>query len=106
MTRQELTAYIFDTYSVEPDYPFREDSVTCVFRHTVSRKWFGIVMKLPYRTLGLPRDGTVDILISSLIIGMLMHPGPPCPRSASPCQGEVADKPQAWLTEGWKPGRK
>ena len=62
MTRQELIKHIFDTYSVEPDYPFREDNVTCVFRHTVSRKWFGIAMVIPYRTLGIPRDGTVDIL--------------------------------------------
>ena len=62
MTRQELTDYIFDAFSVEPDYPFSRDDVTCVFRHTDNRKWFGIIMKIPYRTLGMNRDGETDIV--------------------------------------------
>ena len=62
MTRQELTDYIFDAFSVEPDYPFPRDDVTCVFRHTDNRKWFGIMMKIPYRTLGMNRDGEPDIV--------------------------------------------
>ena len=48
MTRQELINYIFDEYSVEPDFPFRMDDVTCVFRHIDNRKWFGIAMVIPY----------------------------------------------------------
>ena len=62
MTRQELTDYIFDAFSVEPDYPFSRDDVTCVFRHTDNRKWFGIMMRIPYRTLGMNRDGETDIV--------------------------------------------
>ena len=62
MTRQELTEYIFDEYSVEPDYPFPMDDVTCVFRHIDNRKWFAIAMEVPYRTIGIPKEGTVDIL--------------------------------------------
>ena len=62
MTRQELMDYIFDAYSVEPDYPFPRDDVTCVFRHADNRKWFGIAMVVPYRTVGLNRAGNVDIL--------------------------------------------
>ena len=62
MTRQELIDFIFDEYSVEPDYPFRMDDVTCVFRHIDNRKWFGIVMAVPYRTVGISQDGNVDIL--------------------------------------------
>ena len=62
MTRQELTDYIFDAFSVEPDYPCPRDDVTCVFRHTDNRKWFGIMMKIPYRTLGMNRDGETDIV--------------------------------------------
>ena len=62
MTRQELTDYIFDAFSVEPDYPFSRDDVTCVFRHTDNRKWFGIMMKIPYGTLGMNRDGETDIV--------------------------------------------
>ena len=38
MTRKELETYIFD------------------------RKWFGIAMVVPYRTIGINWDGNVDIL--------------------------------------------
>ena len=62
MTRKELETYIFDEYSVEPDYPFRLDDVTCVFRHVDNRKWFGIAMVVPCRTIGINWDGNVDIL--------------------------------------------
>jgi len=62
MTRQELTDYIFDAFSVEADYPFPRDDVSCVFRHTDNRKWFGIMMKIPYRTLGMNQDGETDIV--------------------------------------------
>ena len=62
MTRQELIDFIFDEYSVEPDYPFPRDDVSCVFRHFDNRKWFGIAMAVPYRTIGINREGNVDIL--------------------------------------------
>lgn len=62
MTKQELTDYIFDEYSVEPDFPFRMDDVTYVFRHIDNRKWFGIAMAVPYRTVGINKAGNVDIL--------------------------------------------
>ena len=74
MTRQELIHYIFDTYSVEPDYPFPRDDVSCVFRHIDNRKWFGIAMAIPYRTLGINRKGNVAILnikCSPVVIGPL-----------------------------------
>ena len=74
MTRQELTDYIFDEYSVEPDYPFPRDDTSCVFRHMDNRKWFALLMTIPYHTLGLRKKGTVDILnvkCDSMVIGSL-----------------------------------
>ena len=74
MTKQELIDYIFDAHSVEPDYPFPRDDVSCVFRHIDNRKWFGIAMAIPYRTLGINRKGNVDILnikCSPVVIGPL-----------------------------------
>ena len=62
MTRKELETHVFDEYSVEPDYPFPLDDITCVFRHIDNRKWFGIAMAVPYRTIRINRDGNVDIL--------------------------------------------
>ena len=62
MTRAELTRYIFDTYSVEPDYPFSDDNVSAVFRHPANRKWFALAMNIPARRLGLPSDARIDIV--------------------------------------------
>ena len=62
MTRAELTQYIFDTYSVEPDYPFSDDNVSAVFRHPANRKWFALAMNIPARRLGLPSDARIDIV--------------------------------------------
>ena len=74
MDRRALTAHIFDAYSVEPDYPFPMDDVSCVFRHGDNRKWFALMMRVPYRTLGVGQDGSVDILnvkCDPLLIGAL-----------------------------------
>ena len=62
MTRAEFTQYIWDTYSIEPDYPFSGDDTSAVFRHTSNRKWFALVMNIPARRIGLPSDTHVDIV--------------------------------------------
>ena len=61
MTRDKLITHVRDFYSVEPDYPFEEEDVF-VFRHMDNRKWFAVVMAVPYQRLGLNRPGTVDIV--------------------------------------------
>ena len=74
MTQQELAEYIFDTYSVQPEHPFPLDGVSCVFRHIDNRKWFALTMNIPYRTLGIAKDGRVDILnikCDPILIGSL-----------------------------------
>ena len=62
MTRQDLFAHIADTYGITPDYPFEEDFVTAVFRHTGNRKWFAIAMRIPRAKLGLRGEGHVDVV--------------------------------------------
>ena len=62
MTRQDLFAHIADTYGITPDYPFEEDFVTAVFRHTGNRKWFAIAMRIPRAKLGLTGEGHVDVV--------------------------------------------
>lgn len=62
MTLEELTRHIKDAYDVEPDHPFKMDEVSRAFRHIDNRKWFALTMNVPYRTLGIARDGQVDIV--------------------------------------------
>ena len=47
MTREELERVVAEQYSVSADYPFENDRVTAVFRHTKSRRWFAIAMEVP-----------------------------------------------------------
>ena len=62
MTQKQLVKHISDTYGVEPDRPFPMDGTSCVFRHADNRKWFALTMNVTYRTIGIARDGRVDIL--------------------------------------------
>lgn len=62
MDIDELTRYIFDTYSAEAEYLFRHYPELCVFRRPDNRKWFAAAKPIPWRGLGLERDGEVEIL--------------------------------------------
>ena len=72
--RDLLCELIFDAYSVELDHPFAMDDVSSVYRHTDNRKWFALTMRIPYRTLGISKDGDVDVLnikCDPILIGSL-----------------------------------
>ena len=59
MTKDELIRYVGERYSTEPEYPWADEAF--IFRHRENRKWFAVVMRVPYRRLGLPGEGAVDI---------------------------------------------
>ncbi len=44
------------------DHPFEDDLDTTVFRHTEDGKWFGLLMRVGKRRLGLDTDGFVDVM--------------------------------------------
>ncbi len=62
MTRAELTQYITDHYSAEPEYLWRTEPDFAVFRHGSNRKWFAITMKISGKFLGLPDPEEIDIV--------------------------------------------
>ena len=59
MTRDELIRYAAERFSAEAEYPW--DDVNFILRHRGNRKWFAVAMQVPYRKLGLDREGTADI---------------------------------------------
>lgn len=79
MNRKELEKYIEETYGISGEYPFENDSETCVFRHFQNKKWFAIIINLPKRRLGIDEDGNVDIVNTKcdfiLINSMLSEDG-------------------------------
>ena len=62
MTRSKLEELIFERFGVLADYPFEDDLVTGVFRHSDSGKWFAIVMSISGNKIGLSSDERIDIL--------------------------------------------
>ena len=62
MTRGEFEALVLDIYNVRADYPFEDDFVTGVFRHTDSGKWFGIAMNIPSNKIRQTGEGNIDVV--------------------------------------------
>ena len=62
MNRQELTAYLTSTYSVEGEHLFAKYPSFLVFRHNGNRKWFAVIMDIPRKNLKLPGDGEISVV--------------------------------------------
>lgn len=62
MTREELFRFAQETWGTEPEYPWLDDPEFAVLRHSLGGKWYGLLMKLPRKTLGLPGEGSVEAL--------------------------------------------
>lgn len=62
MTRQEFLSYCFDTFGVNPDYPFEDDFDTAVLRHYYNRKWFALVMSVSRRKFGFECDELIHVV--------------------------------------------
>lgn len=61
MTREELLEYAERTYGTKPDCPW-DSGDSPVLRHGDSKKWYGLVMRVPYAKFGLSRAGDADVL--------------------------------------------
>ena len=70
MTKQLLLDYCLNEYGTAADYPFDEDFETAVLRHSDSRKWYGIVMRVSRRKFGIDGDEVVDVVNLKLPIEM------------------------------------
>ena len=79
MDRRTLEKYILDTYGIEPDHPWQDDSDTAVFRHQTNRKWFALIMRIPEEKLGREGGELIDVVnlkCETVLIGsMLMERG-------------------------------
>lgn len=62
MTRQELAAYLTDTYSVTGEHLFAKYPSFQVFRHRGSKKWFAVIMDIPGKNLKLPCEGEISVV--------------------------------------------
>lgn len=73
--RAEIFAYTKSKYKTEPEYLWSSTPDAAVLRHSDNRKWYAIVMQVPYDKLGIKKSGVVDILnvkCEPLMIGSLL----------------------------------
>ena len=62
MERTEIEKQITSRFGVQPERPFGRDQSIVVFRHPENSKWFGVVMTIAKRKLGIPEDGKIDVI--------------------------------------------
>ena len=59
--RKILLDYVKETYGTIPEEPW-EDNNHATIKTTNTKKWYGIFMSIPYKTLGLDKSGKIDVL--------------------------------------------
>ena len=69
MKRNELEAFIMETYNAVADYPWRKSPNHEVFRHCSNRKWFALIMDVPKNKLGLQGEELLDVVNLKLSLG-------------------------------------
>ena len=62
MDRKEVIHSIAETYGAAPEYLWSDSPDACIFRHRDNRKWFAIIMNVDRIKLGLPGEGSADIM--------------------------------------------
>ena len=59
--REKILDYVYKKYHTKPAYLWENDSISCTLKNE-DNKWYGIIMELPYKTLGIEKLGQVSIL--------------------------------------------
>ena len=62
MTRAELTDYLAGVYSVSGEKLFARYPDFLVFRHSGNRKWFAVIMDIPWKHLGMDGEGEISVV--------------------------------------------
>ena len=60
--RNRIFSYVAEQYGTEPEYLWAKTPNTAVIRHRSNRRWYGIIMDIPRKTVGLTGEGIIDIL--------------------------------------------
>ena len=60
--RQKIENYINENYDMLQEHPWTDYPEDTTFKHTNNKKWFGLIMVIPYEKLKIDKAGTVAIL--------------------------------------------
>ena len=62
MTREAFLELCSSVYLTKPDFPFDDWMESAVFRHSDSRKWYAIMMRVSMRKFGFDSDCPIDVV--------------------------------------------
>ena len=62
MNKQELAAYLTDTYGTSGEHLFAKYPGFLVFRHSGSKKWFAVIMDILKKNLALTGDDEISVV--------------------------------------------
>lgn len=68
--------YIKEKYDVEPAFLWEKFPETAAFRHWKNLKWFGVMMTVQKKKLGIDAEGKVEALVikcDPILIGTLIN---------------------------------
>lgn len=60
--RKEIEKYITETYDALQEYPWESDPNYTTFKHIDNKKWFALIMDVPYRRLKIDNEGITDVI--------------------------------------------
>lgn len=62
MQRQKIEKYINENYDCIQEYPWSEYPEFATFKHSNNKKWFALMMNIPYRKLEIDKEQLVDVI--------------------------------------------
>jgi predicted DNA-binding protein (MmcQ/YjbR family) len=76
--KEKILGFVKKKYKITGDRPWAKYPDNIVLRHVDTRKWFGLVMNVPYVKLGINKPGNVDVLNikkDNVVIGSFLQAG-------------------------------
>ncbi len=62
MDRNTLFQHCKEFYGTAPEYLWESAPSFAVLRHRGNRKWYAVVMEIPWKRLGVMREGNVEVM--------------------------------------------
>ena len=60
--RLEIEEYINNNYDIIQEHPWKDYPNLTTFKHKHNKKWFGLIMDVPYEKLHIDKEGNVDVI--------------------------------------------
>ncbi len=60
--REEIEKYINENYDNLQEYPWDDAPTYSTFKHKDNKKWFALIMNVPFKYLKIEKDENVDVI--------------------------------------------